>query len=96
MSHRKITFRISICPTSLEQGNDGDMLDPELLFAEIERVAAILWPHCEIRFDALQIGHRQGDEFAESYTGGLRADDLADRLLASIDYSAEKLYGDHQ
>ena len=92
MSHRQITFYISICPTTLEHGTEGDMLDGDLLLAEIKRVAAILWPHCEIRFSILQIGHRQGDEFAVGWENGERYDDLADRLLESIDYSDEKLY----
>jgi hypothetical protein len=88
----RITLRISICPTTLEQGSEGDMLDPKLILNEIERVAARLWPRCKIRFAALQIGHRQNDEFAQAWEDGVRSDDLAETLLASIDFSSERLY----
>lgn len=77
------------------------MLDPDLLLAEIERVATKLWPHFEIHFDVLKIGHRQGDELFEAYVSGddgfgrnafVRADHLVEKLLGEIDYSAERLY----
>lgn len=91
---RKIVLRISICPTSLEQGFEGDMLDPELLMAEIELVAAKRWPAAEIEFETLQIGHRQGDEFAECWVDGVRDDEQAQQVVDDVDYSDEDLYQD--
>lgn len=91
---RKIVLRISICPTGLEQGFEGDMLDPELLLAEIESVAAKRWPAAEIEFETLQIGFRQGDEFAECWIDGVRDDEQARQVIADVDYSDEDLYQD--
>lgn len=91
---RKIVLRISICPTSLEQGSEGDMLDPELLLAEIESVAAKRWPAAEIELETLQIGFRQGDEFAECWIDGVRDDEQAQQVVDDVDYSDEDLYQD--
>ena len=91
-SKSKVVLSISICPTSLEQGSEGDMLDGELLLSEIELAAAKRWPNCEIEFASLQIGHQQGEQFAECWIDGVRDDEQADALLESIDYSDEQLY----
>ena len=89
---RKIVLRISICPTSLEQGFEGDILDPSTLLTEIESVAAKRWPKAAIEFETLQIGYRQGDEFAECWIDGVRDDSQAQQVIDDVDYSDENLY----
>jgi hypothetical protein len=88
----KIVLRVSVCPMSLQHGNEGDLIDGELLLTEIESAAAKRWPDCEIEFAALQIGHRQGEQFAKCWIDGVRDDEQVYALLESIDYSDERLY----
>jgi len=88
----KIVLRVSVCPSSLQHGNEGDLIDGELLLAEIESAAAKRWPECEIEFASLQIGHRQGEQFSKFWIDGVRNDEQVYALLESIDYSDERLY----
>jgi len=87
-----VVLRISICPTEMEQGSQGDMLDESAVFAEIESVAAERWPGAAIEFETLQVGHRQGDKFAECWIDGVRDDEQAQQVLDDIEWSDEKLY----
>ena len=89
---RKIVLRISICPTSLEQGDQGETMDEVSLLAAIESVTAERWPGCEVVFKVLQVGLRQGDAFAECWVDGVRNDEQAQQLLEDVDYSDENLY----
>lgn len=87
---KKIVLRISICPTAMER--DGDKLDELAVLSKIVAVAGERWPRCEVRFDTLQIGHRQGDSFAECSIDGVRDDSLAEQVLDDIEWSDETLY----
>ena len=89
---KKVVLRISICPTEMEQGPEADLLDKWAVFAEIESVAAERWPGAEIEFETLQIGHRQGDKFAECWVDGIRDDEQAQQVLDDVEWSDEKLY----
>ena len=89
---RKIVLRISICPTGLEQGDQGETMDEVSLLAAIEAVAAERWPGCDVVFKVLQVGLRQGDAFSECWVDGVRDDEQAQQLLEDVDYSDENLY----
>ena len=55
---------ISICPTEMESGNQGDLYDKEALLDAIrEFVAGRLGESAEVT--CLQVGHRQGDGWAK-------------------------------
>ena len=56
-----MNISISICPTSLEYSN-GDTYDQELLLSAIREF--IEKQHPDATISCLQIGHRQGDEWA--------------------------------
>ena len=56
-----MNISISICPTSLEYAN-GDTYDQELLLGAIREFIEKKHPGAVI--SCLQIGHRQGDEWA--------------------------------
>lgn len=88
--NRKIVLRISLCPTDMEVG--GDMLDESAVLAEIESVAAERWSGAKIEFETLQIGHRQGDRFAECWIDGMRDDEQAQQILDDIAWSSARLY----
>jgi len=89
---RKIVLRISLCPTDMEQGNEGDILDESAVLAEVAFIAAERWPGAEIEFQTLQVGHRQGDKFAECWIDGVRNDSQAQQILDDIEWSDERLY----
>ena len=87
---KKIVLRISICPTAMER--DGDKLDELAVLSKIVAVAGERFARYEVEFDTLQIGHRQGDSFAECWFDGVRDDALAEQVLDDIDWSDETLY----
>ncbi len=89
---KKVLLRISLCPTDMEVGSEGDMLDESAVLAEIESVAAERWPGAAIEFETLQVGHRQGDKFAECWIDGVRDDEQAQQVLDDIEWSDERLY----
>ena len=53
---------ISICPTAMQYAN-GDTYDSDKLLAAIRLFA--ITRHPDATFTTLQIGHRQGDEWAK-------------------------------
>lgn len=89
---QKITLKISLCPTSMEQGDQGDLLNESKVFDKIRAVALLKWPACQVVFPTLQVGHQQGDAFALCWVDGERDDSQADSLLEAIDWSDESLY----
>jgi len=52
---------ISICPTSLEAGGEGDRYDEAALVAAIRQYVEERHPRAAV---TVQVGHRQGDEWA--------------------------------
>lgn len=52
---------ISICPTSLEAGGEGDRYDEAALVAAIRQYVEERRPRAAV---TVQVGHRQGDEWA--------------------------------
>ena len=89
---QKITLKISLCPTAMEQGDQGDLLDEAKVFDAIRAAAILKWPDCQVIFSTLQVGHRQGEEWARCWVDGEREDSQADSLLGAIDWSNERLY----
>jgi len=87
---KKIVLRISICPTAMER--DGDKLDELAVLSKIVAVAGERWPSCWVKFDVLQIAHRQRHSFAECWVDGERDDAQAEQILDDIDWSDETLY----
>lgn len=57
-----MNISISICPTDLEVGSEGHLLDESRLLASIR--AWIERRHPGATIDCLQVGHRQGDAWA--------------------------------
>ena len=89
---KKIMLRISLCPTGLEQGREGELLNESAVFDAIRAAAILQWPACLVEFGTLQVGHRQGDEFARCWVDGERDDSQVESLLDAIDWSDERLY----
>lgn len=89
---QKITLKISLCPTSMEQGDQGDLLDKAKVFDAIRAAAILKWPACRVMFPTLQVGHQQGDAFARCWVDGERDDSQADSLLEAIDWSNEAYF----
>lgn len=81
-------IHISICPTNMEIGDDGDILDEDNLFDAIREVVKRCWP--DAVFDLLQVGYRQGDEWF--HVNGQPSDDLRELIQTGIDYADESLY----
>jgi hypothetical protein len=52
---------ISICPTSLEAGDSGDIRDGDLVVASVTKFAEARYPDCRV---SVQIGYRQGAAWA--------------------------------
>ena len=88
-----VILDISICPTGLEPGDDGDLIDRDLLLTRIREVAVVKWPGATITWRCLQIGFRQCDEWAHCWIDGKQDDDAARSLLDDdIDWTDEDLY----
>ena len=80
---KNMKIRISICPTSLEVGEDA--MDEEKYLDAIQAAVAAAFPDADI---CLQVGHRQGDEWFQvngEELSALRA------LVFSIDCSDESI-----
>lgn len=77
---------ISICPTNLESGTDGEIMDSDLYLAAIEELVATEYPDAWVE---TQIGYRQGDEW---FRIDGDEDDALLALVLSLDTSDESLY----
>lgn len=80
-------IRISICPTNMEVGSEGDLLDEEAYLSAIRDAVESRWPDATI--SCLQVGYWQGDEWFA--LDGQRSDEVRE-IVEGIDTSDETLY----
>jgi hypothetical protein len=77
---------ISICPTSLED-IDGHQMDEQALIARIRQVVSQKWPNATL---AVQVGHRQGDEWYK--LNGRPSQEVQLCVVEDIDWTDEDLW----